>query len=277
MIPDTIETLCGAVVQHGSHNNRIYIMHLAENEVHSLIAKVNCLAELRGYSKIFAKVPESAWPVFKAAGYCCEANVPRFFKGEIDGLFLGKYFSPKRKNAELPEELQQMIAAPIGRGASVAAAANQSAIEPLWVKDSPEMSALFAGTFATYPFPVTDPGYLAEMMAAGVSYYGIREAGRLVAVAAAEIDLQECNVEMTDFATDAACRGRGYASKLLAHMERTLAGSYIKTAYTISRASSLGMNLVFKRLGYSYCGLLANNTRIGDGIESMTVWHKALQ
>jgi hypothetical protein len=50
----------------------------------------------------------------------------------------------------------------------------------------------------------------------------------------------------------------------------------IKTAYTIARAASHGMNSVFKNGGYTYSGLLKNNSQICGSIQSMTVWYKHL-
>jgi hypothetical protein len=51
----------------------------------------------------------------------------------------------------------------------------------------------------------------------------------------------------------------------------------IKTAYTIARAYSPGMNITFARSGYIYSGTLTHNTQISGKLESMNVWYKALQ
>jgi len=50
----------------------------------------------------------------------------------------------------------------------------------------------------------------------------------------------------------------------------------IKTAYTIARAASPGMNITFGRAGYAFSGRLKNNTQIAGDLESMNVWHKPL-
>ena len=50
----------------------------------------------------------------------------------------------------------------------------------------------------------------------------------------------------------------------------------MRTAYTIARAVSPGMNITFARLGYQFSGTLINNTQISGAIESMNIWHKPL-
>jgi hypothetical protein len=69
----------------------------------------------------------------------------------------------------------------------------------------------------------------------------------------------------------------GLAGLLLRHMDRKMRDRGIKTAYTIARAASHGMNTVFRNKRYLYAGLLKNNTQISGQIESMTVWYKPLR
>jgi putative beta-lysine N-acetyltransferase len=90
------------------------------------------------------------------------------------------------------------------------------------------------------------------------------------------MDTADSNVEMTDFATLPELRGKGYSYYLLDEMEKNMSDTGIKTAYTIARARSYGMNTVFSRHSYIYAGTLVNNTNISGGIESMNVWYKKL-
>ncbi len=66
----------------------------------------------------------------------------------------------------------------------------------------------------------------------------------------------------------------GLAGLLLLQLEQTARELGMKAAYTISRAASKPMNVVFSNRGYAYAGLLKKNTQISGRIESMTVWHK---
>jgi putative beta-lysine N-acetyltransferase len=81
---------------------------------------------------------------------------------------------------------------------------------------------------------------------------------------------------MTDFATSAGHRGRGLGHALLGMLEEEASSRGLRTAYTIARASSVGMNIVFARRGYDFGGLLVNNTGICGAIESMNVWHRRI-
>lgn len=81
---------------------------------------------------------------------------------------------------------------------------------------------------------------------------------------------------MTDFATIPEERGNNYALYLLQNMEKEMIKKNIHTAFTISRAVSYGMNITFAKAGYTYAGLLKNNTAIAGNLESMNVLHKKI-
>jgi putative beta-lysine N-acetyltransferase len=139
------------------------------------------------------------------------------------------------------------------------------------------MAELYQQTFASYPFPIHDPEYLATSMAKNVLYSGIWKGSQLLALASAEIDHQNSHAELTDFATDFDWRGHGLANLLLQHLEKELQLFEIKTCYTIARATSYGMNICFAQNGYQFGGTLVKNTQIGGNLESMNVWHKTLE
>lgn len=276
---DTIETIHKALVQHGPHNDRIYLMRLNGADPHRLITALEDLARQKGYGKIFAKIPAPIWTAFQSADYHKEAIVPGFFNGRTDGYFISKYFSDRRQK-DLTLEKRLGIARPVreddvgpirsGRWAARHVVACQAS-------DAEQMSDIYHKVFRTYPFPIQKPGYLKRMMKEDVRYYGIRIDGRIAAIAAAEIDFCNENVEMTDFATLPEWRGLGLAGMLLRHMDCKMRDRGIKTAYTIARAASHGMNAVFRNKRYIYAGLLKNNTHISGQIESMTVWYKPLR
>ena len=79
---------------------------------------------------------------------------------------------------------------------------------------------------------------------------------------------------MTDFAVLEKYRGNNLACHLLGAMEEKLPELGVKTAFTIARAKSFGMNITFAKSGYTYSGTLVNNTDISGQIESMNVWYK---
>ncbi len=142
--------------------------------------------------------------------------------------------------------------------------------------DVQEMSAVYQRVFPSYPFPITEAGYLAETMASHVVYFVAVKDGKIGALSSAEMDRQGRNVEMTDFATLPEHLGQGLAVQLLWQMEREMPGYDMHTAYTIARALSPGMNITFAKMGYCFAGTLVNNTDISGQIESMNIWYKQL-
>jgi putative beta-lysine N-acetyltransferase len=274
---DTIENFLGSTIQHGHHNNRIYLMQLSSNNIKELLSKLDELAHRHGYTKILARIPAGQWHSFEHAGYIKEAVIPGFFQGSTDGFFIAKFFDTQRGLDAPEDQLQKLIAGntePLhGQGTELLSTGHIAICSPA---DAPAMSAIYRNTFASYPFPVTDPAYIQKMMAEDVRYYCVREEEQIVALAAAEIDTTHKNVEMTDFATLPMWRGQGLAETLLQHMNEAMSLEGLQTAYTIARAQSPGINHVFKRCGYSYAGFLANNTQISGTIQSMTVWYKTL-
>jgi len=275
---DTVETIDGASVQHGPHNDRIYLMHLHASDPARVTVTLDALADQKGYGKIFAKIPAPAWPAFQSAGYVKEAHVPGLYQGQTDGYFIAKYCSPGRRQIPPVEKRLERFGpqgvAPVdpihrpGRSGRVVTAFRPS--------DAEELGRIYRQVFKTYPFPVQRPTYLKHMMKEGVRYYGIRVQGRIAAVAAAEVERRAQYAEMTDFATLPKHRSRGLAGSILRHMERKVRALAVKTAFTIARAASPGMNAVFRKNGYRYAGLLRNNTQIGGRLESMTVWYRHL-
>jgi putative beta-lysine N-acetyltransferase len=268
---DKIETLHGSLVQHGHVNDRIYLMHLEAQKTPRLIPALDRMAEENGYGKILARIPDTHWEAFESAGYIEEAAVPRLYGGVINGLFIAKFFSVKRETAGQP--LGPDSAPPV----SSASARLQRAAFPVVAcspADAKPLAALYRRVFESYAFPIRQPEYLGHAMAGHTIYFCIRVEGEIVSAAGAEIDFENLNCEMTDFATLPRFRGRGMAHRLLHRLDAEAEHHGLKTAYTIARADSPSMNRVFRKNGYRYAGRLVRNTQIGGRIRSMEVWYK---
>lgn len=268
----------GSLIQHGPYNHRIYLMKIGAGEQEGLALDLISRARELGYSKIFAKVPEVRKAQFTGAGFLEEAAVPGFYKGEERGLFLGYYLSEERSVEGDKELYEKNLQLAQERANVVSGALDESSyrLRPCSENDLEEMARLYGRVFPSYPFPIYDPAYLAETMESHVDYFCIERAGRIVALSSAEMDLEKRNVEMTDFATLPAERGNSLALYLLKRMERAMRVKGFKTAYTIARAASPGMNITFAKGGYTFGGRLKNNTNISGRIESMNIWYKGL-
>ena len=276
---DVVEAVGHSVVQHGELNNRIYLMKLAPEDLPGILDRLDDLARDRGYTKIFAKVSEQHEEAFLSRAYRREGRIPGFYRGTAHGVFLGRYYAQERMTDARDAVVNKNLTLARSRASKAQVHAEDRGLQ-IGLADpgsAEEMAAVYREVFASYPFPIHDPEYIRETMASHVRYFYAKEHGRIIALSSAEFDVENLNVEMTDFATLPQCRGRSIAVRLLALMEDDPAVQQMKTAYTIARSLSPGMNITFARHGYAYGGTLVNNTNISGSIESMNIWYKALE
>lgn len=142
--------------------------------------------------------------------------------------------------------------------------------------DAERLAALYAQTFATYPFPIDDPAYLRSAMSENVRFFLVERDGEVVGASSAEMDPAGKNVEMTDLAVSPSCRGLGLSGHLLHLMEREMRRAGMLVAYTIARAAWEPVNRLFAGAGYRYGGTMINNTQICGRCESMHLWYRRL-
>lgn len=278
MLPDQIVSMGNSKVQHGPMSDRVYLMSMDENDSPDIVSRLDKLSCEKGYTKIFAKVPDSFSTLFKDAGYITEAYVPGLFNGEEDARFMGKYLNKDRARPSDPELIDNVIEVARSRAQSPQQADLPQGYEirAMNRQDVNEMALVYKQVFDSYPFPIFDPDYLLETMNKNVVYFGISHKDRIVGLASAEMDSQSLSAEMTDFATLPSHRGQGLAGLLLKFMFSELGNTRIATLFTIARAVSFGMNITFARAGFDFGGTLINNTHIAGRIESMNVWHYSL-
>ncbi len=276
--PDIMEKLGSSLIQHGPANQRIYLMKLDRADLPDLPQNLIDFARARAYGKIFAVVPEETTPSFAVLNYQVEARIPGYFHGQSTADLLACYLTPERAQHDESETIAILKTAqekaeqptpppPLPEGATLRAATPN---------DTPAMARLYRRVFETYPFPIHDPAYLLQTMKEHILYYGVWQNDRLLALSSAETRPETLSVEMTDFATDPEARGAALARHLLAHMDHELPAAGFRTAYTIARAASHGMNITFARGGYHFGGTLWNNTQICGQLEHMNIWHKPL-
>lgn len=276
MRPDVLERFGDSLIQHGKANDRAYVMKIGKKDHPAIVDHVRSLALANDYSKIFVKAPAFAHPAFIESSFVEEGRIPGLFSGKEDGFFLSKFLSAERQKEQQPDLISKVLRAARQKAGTIGA----PSLAPGQVcvimdkKDVKVMAQLYRQVFASYPFPIHDPAYLARTMDQNLVYYGILADDQLVALASTEHDFDGQNAEMTDFATLPDFRSHGLASYLLNQMEQALKKAGFKTAYTIARAYSFGMNITFAKHGYSYGGTLTNNTQISGDLESMVVWYK---
>lgn len=278
MRPDVIERFGDSLIQYGKANDRAYVMKIGKKDHPAIVDQVTSLALIHNYSKIFVKAPAFARAAFIESSFVEEASIPGLFRGKEDGFFLSKFLSAQRRKERQPEVVSQVLRMAEQKAGmiDVPSLAPGQVCVIMDKKDVEAMAQLYRQVFASYPFPIHNPAYLARTMDENLVYYGILAEDKLVALASTEHDFDGQNAEMTDFATLPEFRGHGFASYLLNQMEQGLKRAGFKTAYTIARAYSFGMNITFAKHGYTYGGTLTNNTQISGDLESMVVWYKRI-
>lgn len=277
---DTIIRSGNSQLQHGPSNDRIYLMDLDKDDMPEILDILDEMADAHSYTKIFAKVPQALSREFLKRGYLIEARVPNFFNGHSDCVFLGK-FNDIARSIPVDEKLNSAVIETANAKANEKLLDNYElsagfSFKKAKPRDVYQMAQIYSKVFNSYPFPVSDPDYLLESMKDNQLYFTIWKEDQIIALSACEVDKEDESVEMTDFAVLPAYRGHKLSGVLLKHMEIEMKKIKMKTAYTIARSCSYGMNSIFAKGGYCFSGRLIKNTQIGGKIEDMNVWYKSL-
>lgn len=276
---DIIEKVGKSIVQHGKQSDRIYLMKFSSLDMPELPQRLHDLAQRKDYSKIVCKIPRKYEAEFISCGYEKEAIVQDYYNGKQDCIFVSLFVKPSRRITSDRQEIEKIKIQALQRceqKQKIYGLPDGFVINQMKEQDSDEMAMLYRKVFKTYPFPIMDPQYIRKTMLDNVIYFGIRYKEGLVALSSIEASFESQNGEMTDFATLPGFRGRGLAGCLLEKMEEYFSKMKMKTAYTIARAISIGMNMTFAGRGYRYGGTLLNNTQISGSLESMNVWYKSI-
>ncbi|MFO7891282.1 MAG: putative beta-lysine N-acetyltransferase [bacterium] len=276
---DKVEKLNTALIQHGKANNRIYLMNTGQEPVTSLIDTIENLAAEHSYSKLFCKVPEKLIKQFLEHNYHQEAYIPNFYNGREKVFFMSKFLDPSRRILK-PEEKKSINniidLSNSKKGTFTPQTSPEFDFKILENNDISDLIKVYKKVFATYPFPIYQEDYILKTMKVNIVYFGAFVGEKLVSASSAEMDIVSRNVEMTDFATLPDYLGNGLAVILLNEMEKEMKNRGMKTAYTIARSLSAGMNITFAKMNYTYTGTLIHNTNISGSIENMNIWYKNL-
>ncbi len=275
---DKITMIGKSIIHYGEYNDRIYLMKLHNDDFNSITNTLDDIASQYGYSKIIAKVPSCAKDIFLNKKYLLEATIPDFYSKAQSAYFMSKYFSYERSVMKNKDEIEKVLKTSLKKQETYCEIILPDTFKfrQAQLGDASDMAKLYEKVFDSYPFPIFDPSYIDKTMKENIQYYGIWDNDKIVALSSSEMDITSLSVEMTDFATLPEYRGNGFALFLLNKMEKEMKKTGMKTAFTIARAISYGMNSTFAKQGYIFSGTLKNNTNISGNLESMNVWYKKL-
>jgi beta-lysine N6-acetyltransferase len=236
------------------------VLEIIENETEGWVEKL--IIKSRTQDLLF----------FESKGFINEAHVDNYFP-DTDMYFMTKYFSAGRQKS-LTWDAEELIVKTILKEQVNGYEADITNVCVASKDDCKDLADLYRDVFPLYPTSLNDPLYLEKTMDEGTRYVFIREEGKIISAASAEINAAYKNAELTDCASHGEAQGKGHMKKLLSKLEELLLHQGIHCLYTIARAESVGMNKAFHQLGYQYGGRLKKNLIIYSGLEDMNVWYK---
>ena len=257
------------------YNKRLKILDYEAEDYTAMVHRLMWLAEANDFDKVFVKAPKSDFQKWLSHGYMMEGILRYYFHGE-DAYVLSRFSSTARaqsnelvKEARLIEDL--IYSSQPGK---VRALDSEIKIIQAKPEDIPHLVHIYRSVFETYPSPLTNPDYIKFTMDRNVICRMAMRDNQAFAAASSELDRKHSNAEITDCATVPEEQGKGIMQHILKELEEDLREIGIKTAYTLARGMSVGMNRVFFRLGYEFSGRLINNCDIFGKFEDMNIWVK---
>ncbi|PKM58152.1 MAG: putative beta-lysine N-acetyltransferase [Firmicutes bacterium HGW-Firmicutes-3] len=267
-------------VQHGQHNDRIFVDDYKHALDPYLIDQLDLMVEDHEYGKIIAKTPKAAKIKFIRNGFDQEGKIPGFYNGKKACFFMAKYTNSDRKVVKNKDELTAIVQeakkkiSNINDLNTIKEGYNMKLLD---LRDAKMIADIYDQVFKTHPYPIEDPSYIIDKMGHETLYFGLFKHDELIGVSACCVNFHEENVEVTDFAILPKYRGYNLSMHLMRKMETVMIAAGMKTAYTMTRSGSHSMNKIFGKSGYKYGGTLWNNNQISGGIESMNIWYKSLE
>ncbi len=260
------------------YNQRLRVYSYEATDYDALVLKLRWLAEANGFDKILCMAHAHDWERFLRHGYVLEA-ILKYYQNGSDALVMSKFRSQERLTSHcmmqeilLIEDLMSREVRPSRRPLPEGHEFRLARRE-----DIAELTELYQTIFQTYPTPLIHASYLEHIFESECLFAVCIHEGQIVSAASAELRPDLRAAELTDCATRPQARGRGLMSVLLKLLEEELRRREYFCSYTMARARSFGMNMVFYQLGYEFNGRLVNNCDIHGGYEDMNIWVKDLR
>lgn len=263
-----------------TENQRIKIYGIplpVETDFSEMLTLLKELAQENNCSKIMFQVKKDQEALLIAHSFQYEAKISGFFQGE-DAYIYSWFLDADRGRIVdqgqvlrvmdmVREDAKELEPCELPLGYTM-----RSAV----AEDAEALAKLYDTIFETYPTPMNDPVFVRKMMKSNVHFSIVEYESELVSACSADFFPQFNAVEMTDCATLPEHRGQGLLSHQFAHLEEEMIERQVDTLFSVTRAVSVGMNLINVRNGYEYSGRLIQNTNISGRLEDMNIWVKKL-
>ncbi|UMZ75195.1 putative beta-lysine N-acetyltransferase [Natranaerofaba carboxydovora] len=280
------------------YNQRVQVLDYEGPDIEGMVKRLDYIAEKNTFGKVYLKAKAYDWEKFLSEGYILEGIFKFYYSGE-NAYSLAKFFNQERRISYDVEKENEIIK-------EVTKSSNDvNEIEESYKGKAPEgyvlryatyedldkIAELYDRVFETYPIPLNQKLYLERLMDSEVLFMVIAKKANeqdkdedetliedeIVSVASADMHHNHLTAEMTDCATLPEERGKGHMGYLMKALEKEMIKQNMISLFSLARAKSPGMNLIFHRFDYSYCGRLIKNCNIYGNFENMNLWVKKLQ
>lgn len=209
-----------------------------------------------------------------------EGRINGFFQGE-DTLIYSQFLSTERsKRIDVAKEKKVMqVVRSEGEGTNpshIGTLPTGYEMRHAEKDDAQALADLYDIVFETYPTPMNNPEFVENMMDDDVYFTIIEHKNAIVSACSADVFTEYNAAEMTDCATLPEHRGKGLLSHQFTHLEKKMEQQGVQSLFSLTRAVSIGMNLINARQGYTYGGTLIQNSNISGRFEDLNIWYKTL-
>lgn len=258
-------------------SRRIKVQDYSGKDFHAMTTRLEKIAAKNGLDKIFIKARTEDWINFLKYGYILEGVFKYFYDGE-DAYCVSRFLNIDRLHSKNYEEANRilLLATEVQSEYKYQPLTDGFVIRTAIEEDIDQIAELYKGIFRTYPVPLNDPSYLRTLMRADYLFMVVEHNGEIVSCASADMNIKYRNAEITDCASNPKFQGKGLMTSLIYQLEKEIEKLGIRCVYSLARALSPGMNVVFKKLGYLYTGRLVNNCNIAGSFEDINLWVKKL-
>jgi len=261
------------------HNKRIKVYQIPSEELFfPLKQELEKIAQANQCEKIIFYCREDELDPLEQLSNCDhEGKINGFFQGD-DAYIYSLFLSPERNKpiAKEEEERVMQIVENDQKWIKEIVLPEEFTMRSANIEDAPHMAELYDAVFETYPTPMNDAEYIAEMMESDVYFTIVEHQDTLVSACSADLFPAYNSAEMTDCATLPEYRGKGLLSHQFRHLEQKMRELGVQTLFSYTRALSVGMNLINARHGYEYTGRMLQNSNISGKLEDMNIWVKTL-
>lgn len=251
----------------------IYMPNVREEDIKRLEELSSMEFDFR-LTKVIIYTTTEGKDLLKKIDYKSEATLSGFFYGK-DAWVCTRYFNNNRDTSKTSEENKKVLSIVLSDKKDIMEHECPYSVEMLSDMDIPRLAKLYQTVFPVYPTNIVCPDYLVEAKKTDYLFAVVKDKGEIIGAASA-MDSGYGSAEMTDCAVSPNYRGANILHYILLFLENELRAREIFNVYSITRATSIGMNMTVKRLGYKYEGTLTNNCIISTGFEDMNIWTKKL-